>query len=685
MTVTATRDLREVFKTPAPVSVLDSTELAQRGHNNISDMLADMPGLDVNGVGPSQTRPVIRGQLGQRILLLEDGIRMNNSRRQSDFGEITSLVPLEGLDRVEVVHGPASVLYGTDAIGGAVNLITRPGPPASGRSAAHGTLGFRYSDVDAQPRPWAEMSARAGRLAVQLFGAWREANDYTAPSGQFGNVRLTGDTRVIGSGVQDENYAAQLGVDLKEGQRIFAKYEGYTANDAGFGYVSNTDLNTPDAPTIDIRYPAQMVDKVSLGYGATGIRSSLADRLDVIGYFVSNQRRLNLSAFIPFGPGTPPGAGLDSRTHNFTDVDTWGFRVEAAKVLAGRHRLTYGVDAFQDNSEGTDTVTNTVVGFGPPQTQVSTTPQIPNAYFRSAGLFAQGDLAVTQRFNVILGARLQNIAAATRETPGLPDPNFSNSQTTVVGAVNASYLVAEGLSLVGSVGRGFRSPNLVERFFNGPAPEIQAFQTATPDLKPETSINVDLGARYRDRRLSLEGFVFRNEIHDGIRIQPTGDSVQGLPEYKNVNVDKLRITGVELSGTVGVAYGFSVGANYTHLRSKDVLDPSNPVAQSYSDKVGGTVRYDHPSRRFWLAWTLRHEGEQKDVALSLSPVGTTLPAFTVMNASGGATLFRAGGTTHGIGIQVTNLADQLYAEPSNGSLFRPEPRRNVVLSYRLDF
>jgi outer membrane receptor protein involved in Fe transport len=685
MTVTATRDLREVFQTPVPVSVVDSTQLAQRGHDNISDFFLDLPGLDLNGVGPNQVRPVIRGQLGQRILLLEDGLRMNNSRRQSDFGEIPSLVPLEDLERVEVVRGPASVLYGTDAIGGAVNLITRPELSGTTGSTTHGSLGFRYSDVDQQPRPWGMLNARAGQVTIQVFGAWRDAQEYTSPGGSFGNVKLAGDTKVIGSGVQDENYSVDLGLNLTENQRIFARYEGYTANNAGFGYVSNADLGTPDAPTIDIRYPTQAVDKVTLGYGVTGMRSAIADKLSVTGYFVSNERRLHLNAFIPFGPGTPPGAGLDSRTQNFTNVDTWGFRVEAATIVATRHRLTYGVDGFQDNSENTDTVTNTVVGFGPPQTQVSTTPQVPNAYFRSLGAFTQMDFAFTDRLDLIAGVRVQDVKAATRETPGLTNPDLSNSDVTAVGAVNASYLLTGGLSAIGTVGRGFRSPNLVERFFNGPVPEVQGFQSATPDLKPETSLNVDLGLRYRDRRLSLEAFAFRNEIHDGIRIEATGDTVQGLPEFKNVNVDKLRVTGIEASGTVAIAWGISLGAHYTHLRSKDVLDPNNPVAQSYSDKIGGTVRYDHPSRRFWLAYTIRHEGQQDDVALALSPIGNTLPAFTVMDARAGAALFRVGGTSHGIGIQVTNLTDELYAEPSNASLFRPEARRNVVLSYRLDF
>ena len=185
MTVTATRDLREVFRTPAPVSVVDSTTLARRAPGNITDLFYDLPGLDVNGIGPSQSRPIIRGLLGQRILLLQDGIRMNNSRRESDFGEIPSLVGLEALGRVEVVRGPTSVLYGTDAIGGAVNLITRQPPAAIGGSSVRGSVGYRYQSAGSQQRPWGLLSGQAGRFNWLAFGAYRDAGDYTAPSGTF--------------------------------------------------------------------------------------------------------------------------------------------------------------------------------------------------------------------------------------------------------------------------------------------------------------------------------------------------------------------------------------------------------------------------------------------------------------------------------------------------------------------
>ncbi|NIW86532.1 MAG: TonB-dependent receptor plug domain-containing protein, partial [Gammaproteobacteria bacterium] len=101
-----------------PVSVIGSRVLQQIAPNTVTELFKGLPGLDVTGTGANQGRPMIRGQRGQRILLLQNGIRLNNSRRQQDFGALPALIDISGVERVEVVRGPASVLYGTDAIGG---------------------------------------------------------------------------------------------------------------------------------------------------------------------------------------------------------------------------------------------------------------------------------------------------------------------------------------------------------------------------------------------------------------------------------------------------------------------------------------------------------------------------------------------------------------------------------------
>jgi outer membrane receptor protein involved in Fe transport len=682
MTVTATRDLREVFKTPAPVSVVDSTELARRAPGNVTDLFLDLPGLDLNGIGPSQTRPVIRGQLGQRILLLEDGMRMNNSRRQQDFGEIASIVALEALGRVEVVRGPASVLYGTDAIGGAVNLITRQPRQSIAGTSVRGSFGYRFQSAGDQQRPWGLATGTLGHFNWLAFGSYRDAGSYDAPSGRFGKLTLPKDTRVQRSGVKDGNVAVQAGYTFSETQSVSARYERYTGKDAGFGYVANPDQQPFDsmAPTINITYPTQYVDKVSGVYSAKALGFALADRLDVTTYYMTNNRTLNLDVLIPFGGG----AQLRSVTENYTSLATIGARIEAAKTIGGRHLLTYGVDGFHDRSNNDDVITQTITGFGPPNTQTSTTPQLPNAIFQSLGAFAQMDLHPTDRLNLIAGARVQDIKAETRTTPGITSPLVSDDQQTVVGTFNLGYTLTENLSLIGSVGRGFRAPNLVERFFNGPTPEGSGFQKQTPGLKPETSFNLDLGFRLRSRQGTLEVFGFRNQIYDGIAIQATGDTVQGLAEFENVNVDKLRYLGLEASGSLLLGAGFSTGANFTVFDSKDVQNPSNPVGATYAMRVGGTVRYDHPGGRFWLATDARHNGQQKDISIA-SAVGDTIPAFTVFDARAGARLFRAGRTDHSVSLTVANLGNKLYSEASNTSFFRPAPGRNVTLSYRMDF
>ena len=90
--VTATREEKGTFETAAPVSVVDTVAIKEQRPNNTADIIRDLPGVDINGIGANQQRPTIRGLRGQRILLLEDGLRLNNARRQSDFGEIPAIV-----------------------------------------------------------------------------------------------------------------------------------------------------------------------------------------------------------------------------------------------------------------------------------------------------------------------------------------------------------------------------------------------------------------------------------------------------------------------------------------------------------------------------------------------------------------------------------------------------------------
>jgi outer membrane receptor protein involved in Fe transport len=676
VTVTATREARDPFSVPAPVNLIDSTRLRELNPNNAADPFRDEAGLDINGTGPNQTRPTIRGQRGQRILLLEDGIRVANSRRQSDFGEIPALVDVSNLQRIEVVRGPMSVLYGSDAIGGVVNLITRS-PSFSPRAPrVHGAAGFTYSGPGDLTKVYGSVGGQSKGFAVEVGGSYRNASDYTVPAGSFGNVTLPTKTYLYDSKIEDWTLNGYLGYRFHSGHGVFAKVETYSADNAGFGYVDPALLG-PGQPFIQILYPDQRYWKTTLGYNSGQLKTLLLDRVDFTGYYSKNKRHLSTNIDTPAGPGID--VAVNSR--NFTDLGTAGFRAEAKKII-GRHLLTYGLDFFHDDSKNSDSSLTTINGAPPPNQFVSTTPTVPNASLESVGAFAQGEIRFMERSSLILGARYQNVNRQTKTTPGITDPLVNHTDGTVVGTASLIYGITQRVNLIGAVGRGFRSANLVESFFTGPVPEVNGFQTANPGLKPETNLEFDIGARYRDARLSAEAWYFNNTIHDGIRTVATGDTLNGQPVYQNQNVAQLRYQGVELVVEGRIVERFSASANYSYLTSKDVLKPNEPIGDTYPHKVVLAATYRHPNGRFWAQYGFRWNAEQTNIALPQPPsppfpVGNSLPAFSVHSVRGGVLLYQRGRFRPELNAEVINLANKLYAETANQAFFRAEPRTQI--------
>ena len=683
--VTATRGPRAVSRIPQPVSVVGRQDLVRRIPNTVTDLFRALPGLDVTGVGINQGRPQIRGQRGQRILLLEDGLRLNNFRRQQDFGELPALVDVTGVERVEVVRGPASVLYGSDAIGGVVNIITRT-PEEDG---VHGTASLKYGDVEAQKTGSARVYGRFGSFTLRAGGTVREADPYLAPGGTFGEIELEDETTVLNSGVTDRALDVRFGWEPAGRHSFFGKLERYDADDAGFGSV-DPERYDPGAPSIDITYPSQTWSKLTAGWLGQELGTALADQVQLLAYGQDNERDLHLG----FSMALAPGADMKILNRNFTDVRTYGMRAEARKLATPDLLLTYGVDVVRERAEGKDLNTTTITGFGPePIVDSSDRPQLPESQYTTFGLFAQGEVEVTERFSFVAGGRYQSANARTFATEGLEDQQpVDITDGTFVAAVNSLFDLGGGFSLVGSVGRAFRSPNLIERFFDGPTPEGSGYQVRNPELKPETSLNVDVGVRYRVDRVALEAFAFRNEIRDGIRIEPlmnpdgSPQQVDGMNAYRNTNVDELVFRGVELGAQVPLVGGLGAEGSYSWMEAEDALNEENPVGESFNSKVSGTLRYQHPSDRFWAAWEVRHNGERKDVELGDNVIGEVLPSFTVQNLRAGVTLFRTdGGQTHRLDVALTNLTNELYAEFSNAAFFRPEPKRNLTLAWQVSF
>jgi outer membrane receptor protein involved in Fe transport len=208
-----------------------------------------------------------------------------------------------------------------------------------------------------------------------------------------------------------------------------------------------------------------------------------------------------------------------------------------------------------------------------------------------------------------------------------------------------------------------------------------------------------VGARYQDDLLYVEAFYFNNEISDGIRSVPVvsaaGDTVQtaGLDTYENVNLDEIVLEGFEVNADVRLPSGIGIGASFATLDAEDALDPLNPVGESYSTKVSARAGYRDPRGRFWGEWETRSSGKQKEAAIESGnpicvmalPGECELPSFVIHGVRGGVRLVNTGRLTHGLTIGITNLTNELYAETANASFFRPEPKRNVTITWDVAF
>lgn len=685
VSVTATRQPTDIRRIPAAVSVVDSAAIREKAPNSAADLLREVQGVDVVGTGPNQARPSIRGQRGHRILLLQDGLRLNNSRRQQDFGELPALVDVEQIERVEVVRGPSSVLYGSDAIGGVINLITRA-PRTGGPTRVTGSLGYRYAGAGDQQRGDASINVSRGPLALTASGSLRNAGDYLAPGGSFGRLTLGSDVNVLDSGVRDESYNVHGAWRGERGRSAWVRHDYYEARDAGFGLVEPRILGDTSS-RVRLTYPWQGVRKTSAGVSSGIVSLPFLDKVDVSGWTQGNDRDFHsaVDVYIPAGPGRT--ATVFSRSFNHTDVSTTGVRVEAAKALS-RVTFTYGLDAFRDNARSADSSWSRTTGFGPaPITRSNTTPSLADAVMRNVGVFAQGDWRVHDRFSLITGVRYHDVNAETRPTAGLADSlaGLTASNRTAVYAFNGIYRLSESFSLIGTFGRGFRAPNLIERYFAGASTDGTALQIANPSLAPETSHNIDAGLRFSRGRVDVEYFYFRNDISDGILVRPTGRTIGRLAEFQNVNVARLRTRGHEASLRADLGAGFQLNTNYTQMAMKDPDTPDIPVSGTYSSKLNTALGYRQAGGRFWAEGAVRHQGRQQDINLGTSPVGTVLPAFTVVNLRGGLRLATIAGRPQELGLSINNLGNALYAEAANTAFFRPEAARHVVFSVRTTF
>jgi hemoglobin/transferrin/lactoferrin receptor protein len=637
LVVTATRYELDSFQTPVPISVVSSEDLARLQPEKMMDALKQLPGVDVNGEGPFRGLPVIRGMDSNRVLILVDGQRLNNARESTEFaGMQPGLVDLSMVDHIEVVRGPSSVLYGSDAIGGVVNIITKQQAFHQDVFKLGGAVGYEYGDAAQSNRGHAEVDGAGNRTTFHIGASAFEAKDYSSPEGVVPN-----------SGMKQRSFDGNLRFLVGESSVLRLDTQVTQTRDVGFpGY-------DPKTSGVDISFPRFDRNKYAVTYETGPFAGLNGFSVTTYNQTVVKESKRNISM------------GPRFFLNNFTrsDINSWGLNAKSSADFTSQH-VTFGLDFYQDSLHDQTTASSP---FG-----TDNDVSVPDSDQQGYGLYAQDEITLSPRFQLAVGARGDRYTFVSKDDPHYQGTPFDVDQTAGSGNVSARYQVTRNVALTALVGRGFRAPNIQERSFFGLASTGDTYIQQNPNLKSETSLNYELGFKVRYARYSGGFNVYQNNVNDFIGLVFLGaDPETGLDLAQFENTERATIRGAEFQLETYLTDTWTAFGNVTYIRGTDdkTGDPL-PLIAPVKGVLG--VRYQQPT--WWGELGTRMVARQDQVP----PGYETTPGFAVLDLRGGYE-FNMGLTLQ---AAVENVGNVAYHEPFN---VRLEPGRNVKLSVGYKF
>lgn len=627
---------RAQFESYQPTSVLAGQELQKQLEPTIGATLQSEPGVAMRALGPGPARPVIRGLDGDRVAVLQDGQRVGDLSSQSADHGVT--VNPSSAQRIEVVRGPATLLYGSNAIGGLVNVITDqiPNQPISGPG---GTFTLDLGSNAREAGGSAEVHAGNGRLALHVGGYGRRTGNYRTPDGEVDNSTLRTSGFNVGA------------------SRTFAHtYIGgsYVFDDSKYGVpiVEEGLISlTPRRHAFTLRAGGQGLGGGISSYRATlGIKRYTHDELH----------------------------GDEPETHFDNDTE------EAEAMISHRPfgRLSGTVGGWFLNRGFTATGEEAL---SPPVDQ------------RSVAAFLYEEL-LWPHATLQFGARLDH----TSFTPdgGLPERAFNEFSGSLglllrPAAANDDFVIALNLS------RAARHPALEELYFFGPHPGNLAFEIGNPALASERAFGVDLSLRGRTERVRgeitfftnrINDFIFRNPISEEefeereeefderfhVVDEPGGEEHSDeFPFVEFIGADST-LFGIELHADAELTPELIAEFTYDWVKG-ELRDSGAPLPRIPPFRVIAGLRYQRSGFQFGGSVTAFADQRRVFGAETPTPGAALLKFF-------GSYSFAAGGVTNTITARLDNAADKRYFNHLNFLKdVLPEIGRNFKVIYSVSF
>lgn len=626
--VTASPLATTSLSSPQPVSVLsgEALRLAQRA--SLGAMLESQAGVRSLSTGSGIGKPVIRGLSSNRVLVLADGQRLENQQWGDEHGPN---VETAEAGRIEVIRGPASVLYGSDALGGVINVIPRPLPDASGRAGfLNGSILAAYNSNNREPEGSVSLEGASGSFGFRASASGRTSGDVRTPAGALANS-----------------------ANESVGGTATAGFRG------GWGALSATfatrrerlEIHEDPAEEPDFSgYQKVQADRAKL---TLSLPVGGASRFEFDGGFERNDRQE-----IEDNVGNEVGLGLTART------------------MTGDAHLHHTLGSQLGGIAGVQLLRTDFSRYGEEVL-------IPGNDVTNIGLytFEQGEFG---RWNLSAGLRFDHRRLNVEREDELGVEAGTLTWNSVTGNLGALYHLSGRTALVANVGRGFRAPSSFDLFSNGVHEGTVRFERGNPALRNETSLNTDLAVRVQSERFSAELGGFFNRISDYIYPRPTDefDPESGYRIFDIVQGD-ARLYGMEFSAEwhASPVVHLHTTADYTNGHNT-VLDQPLPFIPpfrvSYGIRLEPTLRGLGDSYLNLGAESVARQSRTD--AFDFAPDG-----YTLLHAGAGFELPVAGRSI-GVDLSVRNLLDQEYTNyMSRYKEYALDMGRNVTVRVRAGF
>jgi iron complex outermembrane receptor protein len=628
---------RGQFESYQPTVVLSGQELQQQIDSTLGATLRDEPGVAMRSLGTGPARPVIRGLDGDRIAILTDGQRTGDLSSQSADHGVT--VNPASASRIEVVRGPATLLYGANAIGGLVNVLTDQvaTTPVNG---TNGSFTFDFGSNASEAGAAGEIRLGNGSVALTIGG----------------NGRRTGHFHVGDSdGADDEIPNSQLrqsGFNIGVSRTLAKTYFGgsYVFDDSKYGipFVEEGETRlTPQRHAVTLRSGGTGLDGPISSYRATlGIKRYNHDELD----------------------------GEEVATHFDNDTE------EAEALLShrqfGKMSGTFGGSFLNRrfNTEGDEVL-------APPIDQ------------RATALFVYEEL-IWPHVTVQFGGRFEHTSFANEA--GLPDRTF-NEGSGSLGLLLRPRAAHDKFAIALNLARAARNPALEELYYFGVHPGNFAFEIGNPEIGAEHALGFDVSLRARGDRVNGEITYFRNAVDDFLFRNPLDEAEvirrtpefnarfgttgpidsEGFPVIEYIAADS-ELQGIEAHADLGFTENVVAELGFDYVRGK-LQDSAAPLPRIPPYRFIGGLTYKRNA--FQVGGNITRTGEQERVFGEESPT----EGYTLLKLFGSYS-FVTGAFTSTITARVDNATNELYFNHLNYLKdILPEMGRNLKLVYTVSF